>query len=569
MKNKKTIIFAILIFILLFLLYIYINSKSHKKGILFTDMSSLMMGKEYTLTFIVKEQLDEKDIYFFVNNELKNDITDFRLREDGTISFHYTFIPQEKEYTFTLKNQRKTVDEVEILCFPQITEKEYENSFEYISEINEKTGIQSIIDYIEKLKNRGVVLRYYIEKNSVVAQLSTGIWYIYTEPIEGTEQGSKEIGVITCQPYQIKGELETSVFDNIAENLEDNFDNIKCVGNYDNEEINLGVIEQFSKNQIILWNGHGEYLEEFGSFLFTKENYEELMSKLLPGEEIEGALMISGFQNGEVMIAINHKYITNHMNNISDSFVYLGACKSMQDDRLANAFMEKGAAGVVGFDNTVQAIYDRKFAEGIFSYLTKLNQKSGKYFTLKEAFEKTNDVLGINEFSYIDSVESDNVVKTITTSARLLGGEDYRICEITLDDLPITDAIDNSEEMEEELLRDLPDGKYVTIHVKQDTDKEYLREIAIPKNHGTEYKDGKIRISGDIAVYYEETDSWETPLESKEYELPVADNCDSYVQLEDATVPVDMELLNDMPEGYGFVFTVTDGVVNELRHFGQ
>jgi len=279
--------------------------------------------------------------------------------------------------------------------------------------------------------------------------------------------------------------------------------------------------------------------------------------------------MISGFQNGEVMIAINHKYITNHMNNISDSFVYLGACKSMQDDRLANAFMEKGAAGVVGFDNTVQAIYDRKFAEGIFSYLTKLNQKSGKYFTLKEAFEKTNDVLGINEFSYIDSVESDNVVKTITTSARLLGGEDYRICEITLDDLPITDAIDNSEEMEEELLRDLPDGKYVTIHVKQDTDKEYLREIAIPKNHGTEYKDGKIRISGDIAVYYEETDSWETPLESKEYELPVADNCDSYVQLEDATVPVDMELLNDMPEGYGFVFTVTDGVVNELRHFGQ
>lgn len=272
---------------------------------------------------------------------------------------------QEKKFLKKKKITEETLPE----CLDEIESYLYSHSIEGVSYWNRSDDLISI-----HLENGGNI--------------------IYEPEIEGLKAGGSGEGlqISTYEPFYSelsKGPLAKDI-DNAARAIEAEFpqykfysDGTSSDNDYNDEEVTLKSILNFSQNSVVIWNGHGGHSDEYGCYISTPIiATEENMQKYAVDLE-ENNLLISNHNTIMFTASFIDKYFAE--NSLKNCIFYLGTCSSVKDESIVNVLFSKGAMAVFGYDYKVQTDYDHKMASRIFDRAT---QKSGdRYYTLDESLE--------------------------------------------------------------------------------------------------------------------------------------------------------------------------------------
>ena len=282
-------------------------------------------------------------------------------------------------------------------------EERYTDSDGYISEENLQKVIDEVVQQAEKYKRKGLIKKYNVEDLGVSMNLPSGALYFYQPTLKNMAAGGGIKEIVTVEPGSDRLELNIHKRsdhspDYLAKKAAQTFPT--AVSFSDNiDELKISDIKRLlSKKSVILWYGHGGYLEEYGSVLSvtdkpTIKNQEAYISHI-NAEEI-----IIGKDN----LLITNKYIDNNFapNAFKDCLIYLGSCSSAKDDRLSEAFLRKGAALVVGNSKPIYVGYNLDMMCTFFSTLLKVHSNDGSFYTAEEALEEAKNKHGKTDSSII------------------------------------------------------------------------------------------------------------------------------------------------------------------------
>ncbi len=261
-------------------------------------------------------------------------------------------------------------------------------AFEDVPEV-----LEEVKRYASQLKNQGVISRYDVNDSAISMKIGGWLGLIYVPPVKDMLTGSQNaVEIRTFEPFS--GEWETYLSylfagikgaDEAAEQLEATFpERFTFQKNYDSEEVSVETLKNIPKNSIIFWFGHGANDPRLGPVLFlgTKKNDESTCLRY--AEEMENdALLINPKGEFYVTYIFFEKYLPK--GSLEGSLIYLGACWSFADRRLAESiFVDQKAKAILGNTKAVNTVYNFKmmytFAEG----LTK-KKSDGSYYTLAQA----------------------------------------------------------------------------------------------------------------------------------------------------------------------------------------
>jgi Bacterial Ig-like domain len=86
------------------------------------------------------------------------------------------------------------------------------------------------------------------------------------------------------------------------------------------------------------------------------------------GYVVSGELDFWG-NSDEVTFAITPELIRKHMSPGNNTFVYVGSCESLENDSLANAFLDAGASSFVGYTKVVESMFAAPHGLAMFNKL--------------------------------------------------------------------------------------------------------------------------------------------------------------------------------------------------------
>ncbi|MBQ7875846.1 MAG: VWA domain-containing protein [Clostridia bacterium] len=258
--------------------------------------------------------------------------------------------------------------------------------------------IDTVSDYISaaggaarELYYDDVIDDYETNAECVVIELSSGGNYVYAPAISDYDAGAPELSVASYQPFIGSGHYDTlssyaSYPDDAAKLIASTFPLYKfdsASGDYNDGEVNTTALMQMSEHNVLLWHGHGCYSYNYGS----------LMSLNIPRSEANDAAFSTLIKNGELLMTssrylVSAKFFDNRIpdNAFDNAVVYLGTCSAGKNNRLANAFLNKGAEAVYAPDDTVYTKYNVQMLYAISEGLCKQHD-DGTYYNVEEALE--------------------------------------------------------------------------------------------------------------------------------------------------------------------------------------
>lgn len=344
-------------------------------------------------------------------------------------------------YAATEKAKSNTA---EISFWTEFTEEDISNFNEIISD-TEGMSFDEVNSYLKECENIEELIIN--EKNQTICYTTTAgipcLWSKFSENLEGVAQTDDEYqinfdnydseikgvdaeniskdaetyineiinnpeieivhpektNVVVIQPFKDDFfDNETSAFDEAGDLLakvlqkDENATAIK----YDNEEVTLDMLKSLMDDETIgavLFNGHGEIVENTTNFLITGETIEKLpgISTVIDINDLDITANVADVQakriycsdlsndvTEEYRYCVNggffEKYYGTKKDNVKDTFWFLGACHSIQDSlgtytsgsgitvlhTLADSLINCGVSAVVGFTDSVNTYYDRR-----------------------------------------------------------------------------------------------------------------------------------------------------------------------------------------------------------------
>ena len=269
--------------------------------------------------------------------------------------------------------------------------------------------IDDVVDEVarsaESWKQDGTIADYEVTNDSVALELPDGVIYVYApmqkDALGGTGEfeTDEELGLVTLEP------MRSAFPDSCTPYLDMTDDAVAMVAGlsdewhwsgYDQQEVTLDLLDDvFGRDGIYFWMGHGGFAARVGSCLCTSEladtsrmQYDEDYYEMFTSNE----LVICG---GEAQrIGICAGYVRNHLDSLDGSIIFLEACHSAEDDRLADAFFDRGAIAVLGFDDTVSVYYASRFMHGVLERFCTADDTTGEYPMLSDAVEGARDEFG-------------------------------------------------------------------------------------------------------------------------------------------------------------------------------
>lgn len=282
----------------------------------------------------------------------------------------------------------------------------------FVPRDNIDESIDAVGEYAKELFRNGQIKEYDItEGYSVWIKFNSGIEYVYSPAIEDTDSSD----ISTYQPCLSMYDNDFQAYskecvDNSAENIQNIMDDYNFVHNYDDSDITLEVLSDMGKNKVAIWHGHGGYSKQTHSFLSTGLELDETKFLLDPIYYIKNIGYTDEYLGGELIftnsghLAVGNKFFENHLNEISGSIIYLGACSSGADDVLAQTFLNKGATSVIANSGTICTHYNLTMIKTIFEQMLKNSSSDNHYDTLQTAleyaFEKNGDSCCESDGSY-------------------------------------------------------------------------------------------------------------------------------------------------------------------------
>lgn len=337
----------------------------------------------------------------------------------------------KKTYSVVYKKQKKTTEKINF--FDEVTEEDIQIASDSASELAnaaesaigsdtvtssseaEKT-IDAVYEKAQPLLSEEKAIYVGKTEDGVGIEFASGLRYIYNPHYADTDSGNADsltaVGVLpfyndTSEDSDNNKYLPTlKDGDENAKIIADTLDNVDYKNGLLNPDVTLTNIDDiFKDNSIVLWHGHGGFYDDgenekvWGPNLLTDEFLDKDKK---PTTEEAKALLAGGFLYGSstFRVAIGANFINNNVESMENSFVYLGACHSMQSNLLADAFVSKGAS-VVGFSDSVACGYDEAVMKSLVKYMCTENADTGKYYTLTEALGKTKEDLGDNDDIYL------------------------------------------------------------------------------------------------------------------------------------------------------------------------
>ena len=157
----------------------------------------------------------------------------------------------------------------------------------------------------------------------------------------------------------------------------------------------METLRQLPQNSILLWSGHGAYVDSLGSVLFLGTKQWDQATILLYAQEFgDQALLVN--QNGQFYISpvFFEQYMPEDA--FAGSMVYLGACESFMDQRLAQSIWDKGAQIILGNTRSVRQIYNFQM---MYSFVQAWAQpgETGEYATVSQALAAAKEQHGATD----------------------------------------------------------------------------------------------------------------------------------------------------------------------------
>lgn len=275
----------------------------------------------------------------------------------------------------------------------------------------------------------GVVLSATKEDAGVVIQFASGIWYVYQPEIEGVDASGSDtdVSIMTLQPYQSTYDSNdqrqsTEATDDSAKRIAQRFDNYLFDKNYDDSNVTLDVIKNISSNQIVFCHTHGFYETDIGSMIWLGQKVSA--AQLRSGGKYELDYLARRIViTNDYRVGFTAGYITKYCGDLTNSFLYLGACESGKDYRLAQSFINKGAKAVIANSETIWRGYNCSMMKDVANGLLQKASYSQNYYTLQEALSYAKDINGDNDYEWYPNSEH------APSTPLIYGDRNYRLSE--------------------------------------------------------------------------------------------------------------------------------------------
>lgn len=425
MKKWKNIFkWIILIIIVMFVVVLIIRWNRLDDTVLYADSLGIISNEVTDVVFSVDladKYNEDTKVNLYIRQELVKEMNDEGIDGDELAGDHiYSCkvklkIPAGEFENFHATYKHKKTNTITIRGFANITEESLNKSNNTIQEIydvageyeDETTGFIEPKNVVKAVKavckeaalkqETGDILDIHDNGRSALIRASNGIWYSYQPEVEGVEAlgTNADLRIITMQPWDGFG-LKTTQFIDAANKASDTFENVNYAECYMNTAVTLDVINNLAENEVIVFNSHGGYDKWVGPYLTTGQTYT--YSDEFSYDCIIGRIILTGKpKNDEGRMSITGSYVKKYLGELTGSMVYLGGCHTLEDDRLANSFIDKGADVVLGFSDEVRASYDRIMFESMINAMCTFNEDENDYGTVGEAIQYAKDRHGVTD----------------------------------------------------------------------------------------------------------------------------------------------------------------------------
>ncbi len=269
-----------------------------------------------------------------------------------------TNILSEKDYNTYIESVDDLLDEV----------SSYRDR-DYSEEGDISESIDIVYDYAVKLRDKSIATTVEKYDTYMFVEFSSGIQWMFMPELEGVNAGGDK-GLVSIWSVQegkssyignpAAVEADQRATDGAAEKIANAYDNYSWDVNIDDEEVTMQTGKDLSKNQIVLWDGHGGYGEQYGgSFICTKEKF----TGRIPDD-------------GKLWKTVNdHEYvitsylIDTYVDDLSNSFLMFGICDGAKENNLIESFRQKNAAALVMFTDITTTSYAGNMMAAIVDYM--------------------------------------------------------------------------------------------------------------------------------------------------------------------------------------------------------
>lgn len=261
-------------------------------------------------------------------------------------------------------------------------------------------------DYADEVENLvrqhqqdGGILRYEREDCYIYIKFTSGITRM-VEPLQANVSSGGSDTQLTLWAYQPNPDIENTSIGSFLQGVDSELNNCSYVQDYTGSAVSLDLIRTLPANEVIFWNGHGGYGPVVKSFLCSGEAFDWGACWLDVGyfnDCVTDRIVNRGTENQAELACVTSGFIKHYCGDLSNSLICLASCHSTQDDRLANAFTEKGALAVLGFSNTVYTGYCQSICADTLEKMTEINTGTQDYYTLTDALELAKTQNGAND----------------------------------------------------------------------------------------------------------------------------------------------------------------------------
>ena len=141
-----------------------------------------------------------------------------------------------------------------------------------------------------------------------------------------------------------------------------------------NEAANLEALKSLSNYGLIVIHTHGG-LDDNNNVIFLSGEKVSITNLHLI-DWIMGRVYLG---NGIKWI-VRPSFISSYNNNLPNSIVYNGSCRSAYNSTMSSAFLSKGAQTYFGFTQTVKSSFDYEMANQLFPRIITQNMTTGNAF---------------------------------------------------------------------------------------------------------------------------------------------------------------------------------------------
>lgn len=421
------LILAIIIIALLFLCF-------NGDGVTLSDFEAnevyFVAGEENNITFTVSAIGEPDSITLYLKDEPVAEMFDTGQEGDDTAGdgVYTAILTFEEEETVQLEyscgvDDVILSDTLIIYIFAKPTDENFEEVEQVIEDIEEieskysdeagyvpadskEDVMTEVTTYIEALYANEILIYYEVNNDNIFFKFASGLSIVYEPDTGETDAGGNGVAMtlVTCQPclsiYSSNLSSYMTLPDEAAQIIEDTFSNYTYsdAKNYDNEDVTLEMIKSFEANQVVLWHGHGGYSSSLHSYLLTGDDYSNWYESYWDDYAKDTIIASS---SGKA--CITSKFIDKYCKDLNNSLFYLAACCSGEDSVLADSFLNKGAAAVVGNSDSVLTKYNLLIQYTTMEYMTQINSETGNYYTLSEALTMAKEDYGKTDADYSSS----------------------------------------------------------------------------------------------------------------------------------------------------------------------